>query len=181
MIVWYPGEEFGPALASVLAGDREPSGRLPVSFAADESHYPVFNATPAPDGSLPYEEGTKIGYRGFTETPAYAFGAGRGYGAFTLIDAKVIAPLSVAVSVRNDAPRASAFVAQLYRVADGALIGFAKQVVAAGETAILTVIVDPIALRRWTDAGWQMPDGPVAAAIGASSIDLPLRIDLPVA
>jgi beta-glucosidase len=181
MIVWYPGEEFGPALASVLAGDREPSGRLPVSFAADESHYPVFNATPAPDGSLPYEEGTKIGYRGFTETPAYAFGAGRGYGAFTLIDAKAIAPLSVAVSVRNDAPRASAFVAQLYRVQDGALIGFAKQVIAAGETAILTVIVDPIALRRWTDAGWHMPDGPVATAIGASSIDLPLRIDLPVA
>lgn len=181
MIVWYPGEEFGPALASVLAGDREPSGRLPVSFAADESHYPVLRAAPAPDGSLPYVEGTKIGYRGFAEQPAYAFGAGMGYGALTLIDAQAIAPLTVAVHVRNDGPRASACVAQLYGAEDGALIGFAKQSVAAGETATIIVTVDPIALRRWADDGWQMPDGPVPVAVGTSSIDLPFRIDLPVA
>lgn len=181
MIVWYPGEEFGPALASVLAGDREPSGRLPVSFAANEADYPVFGAIPDADDRLPYAEGTKIGYRGFTARPAHAFGAGTGYGAFTVVDAQAIAPFTVAVQVRNDAASASAFVAQVYCAEDGALAGFAKQIVGAGETATVTVMIDPIALRRWTDAEWQMPNGTVPIAIGTSSIDLPLRIDLPVA
>ena len=178
MIVWYPGEEFGPALASVLAGDREPSGRLPVSFARQEADYPVFTAIPRADGTLPYSEGTRLGYRGFTRPPAHAFGAGLGYGNFTYLDAQFTAPLTIRVTVRNDGERASACVTQLYRTDDFALIGFVRQVVPARETAIISVDIDPIALRRWQKDGWHMPTGALPVAIGPSSIDLPLRLAL---
>jgi beta-glucosidase len=49
MMTWFPGEMFGPALAEVIAGDREPGGRLPVSFAYADTDYPAFDLTP--DGS----------------------------------------------------------------------------------------------------------------------------------
>jgi beta-glucosidase len=181
MIVWYPGEEFGLALASVLAGDREPSGRLPVTFAADEADYPVLTAIPDADGSLPYSEGTRLGYRGFTTRPAYAFGAGLGYGRFAFLDAEVTGPLALTVTVRNEGKRDSACLVQVYRTDDFALVAFAKRVVRAGQTTSIALTVDPIALRRWEKDGWRIPRIAVPVAIGGSSIDLPLRLDLPVA
>lgn len=181
MIVWYPGEEFGPALASVIAGDREPSGRLPVTFAAREHHYPVFTAIPESDGSLNYAEGTRLGYRGFIHRPAYAFGAGQGYGKFVFLEARATAPFCLDVIVRNDGEHDSACVVQIYRTDDFALVGFAKQQVLQGQSASIAVTIDPMALRRWQDDGWRMPDGHIAVAIGASSIDLPIRLELPVA
>ena len=181
MIVWYPGEEFGPALASVLTGDREPSGRLPVTFAADEADYPVFTAIPEPDGRLPYSEGARLGYRGFTKRPAYAFGAGLGYGRFAFLEAQATGPFALAVTVRNDGDHDSACVVQVYRTDEFALIGFAKQSVRAGQTASIAVTIDPIALRQWGEDGWRMPQREVPVAIGGSSIELPLRLELPVA
>ena len=72
MVVWYPGQEFGPALASVLAGDREPGGRLPVTFAQRLDDYPVRSLTPDAAGDLWYHERQQVGYRWFNarEHPA---------------------------------------------------------------------------------------------------------------
>jgi beta-glucosidase len=52
MHCWYPGQEFGPALAQVLAGDREPGGRMPVSIAASERDYPAFSIEPQANGDM---------------------------------------------------------------------------------------------------------------------------------
>ena len=61
LCAWYPGEGFAPALADVLAGDREPGGRLPVTLAAREDDYPAFDLTPDAAGDVRYSEGWLIG------------------------------------------------------------------------------------------------------------------------
>jgi beta-glucosidase len=182
MAVWYPGEAFGPALASVLSGDLEPSGRLPVALAASEDQYPALHATPDTDGRLPYAEGIGIGYRGMIMAgvrPAFAFGLGLGYGHFTYVAASATARsdrgVDLVVTVRNEGSRDSAAVVQAYRP-DGALAGFAKQVVAAETTSDICFSVDPIALRRWSDNGWVFASGMITLGVGGSSLDLPLSV-----
>ncbi len=77
---WYPGQEQGRAIADVLWGDVNPSGRLPATVPRSESQVP---GTPA--GVAAYTEGVNVGYRGFLATgtrPAYPFGFGRSYTRF---------------------------------------------------------------------------------------------------
>ncbi|MEY2927667.1 MAG: hypothetical protein RL367_2144 [Pseudomonadota bacterium] len=96
MLVWYPGQGFAPALASVLAGDREPGGRMPVSIAANEADYCGMNTTPGSTGDLVYAEGVALGYRGLiaNQTPArHALGSGMGYARFAWSDIQII-PIS---------------------------------------------------------------------------------------
>jgi len=184
LAVWYPGEAFGPALAAVVAGDLEPSGRLPVALAASEDQYPTLHATPEGDGRLPYAEGIGIGYRGMITAgirPAFGFGEGLGYGRCSYVSATAHVRsdrgVDVVVIVRNDGARDSAAVVQAYR-GDGALAGFTKHVVAAGATKDVTVTIDPIALRRWRDGGWVFPSGTVTLGVGGSTLDLPLSVTL---
>lgn len=179
LVVWYPGEGFGRALAEVIAGDREPGGRLPVTLAADEADYPAFALTPGPDGALPYDDGVLPGYRGLMArgiAPLHAFGSGDGYARFTLIDARVEGDAVIA-TVRNDANRPGAEVIQLYRRhPEPALIGFGRITLSPGETGELRMAIEPRMLRIWRD-GWQPIDGPIAIAVGRASDDLPLTIE----
>jgi beta-glucosidase len=183
LAVWYPGEAFGAALAAVLAGDREPSGRLPVALAANEADYPVLHAIPAADGRLVYAEGGNIGYRGMATAgrrPAYGFGAGLGYGAVTLLHAtgtSVGGQARLTVDVRNEADRPTAAVIQAYRE-DGALAGFARYVIGAGRFESVTIAIDPLALRRWSDGGWAPLPDRVTLRLGTSSLDLPFSITI---
>lgn len=155
---WYPGEAFGPALAEVLAGDREPGGRLPVTLARAEGDYPAFDLTPGPSGALPYDDGVLIGYRGFLARgvePLHAFGAGFGYTRFEWLKARSDG-LSIWVTVRNDGARRGGDILQLYRQApEPALVGFARVTLEPGETAEVRVDIEPRLLRRWTPDGWR--------------------------
>lgn len=186
LCVWYPGEAFGPALAAVLAGDLEPSGRLPLALAAVEADYPALHAAPGTDGRLPYAERLGIGYRGMAERgrqPAFGFGEGLGYGRFVFESARAMATaeggLDCRIMVRNIGRRAAAAVAQVYREDDGlALLGFAKQVITPGDAAEILVAVDPIAMRRWRGDGWQPPTGRFRIGVGPSSLDRPLMIEI---
>jgi len=88
LCTWFPGQEFGPALAAVLSGDLEPGGRLPVTFARAEADYKVFDRTPVNHDRV-YEAESTIGYRHFDVTgitPRYAFGHGLGYATFSFQD-----------------------------------------------------------------------------------------------
>lgn len=121
LLVWYPGQEFGPALAQVLTGAREPGGRLPVTFARQESDYPVWSLTPDAQGQLAYHEGWWVGYRHFVANniaPAFALGHGLGYARFRFLTCSVNAEdshgLNIRVSVQNVADRAGKEVVQLY-------------------------------------------------------------------
>lgn len=178
LLAWYPGEGFGRGLAEVLAGDREPGGRLPLTLAAREEDYPAFDLHPQADGRLTYTDDVLIGYRSFMAkgVPAlHAFGTGQGYTRFTLIGAEADGDRIVA-TLRNDGARMGQEVVQLYRLdPEAALVGFGKIRLAPGETGRLAIAIDPRAMRLWRD-GWQAITGPVDIAVGRASDDLPLTV-----
>jgi beta-glucosidase len=161
MLVWYPGQGFAPALASVLAGDREPGGRMPVSIAMNEADYAGINTTPDASGDLNYSEGVNIGYRALIArgSPArHALGSGMGYARFTWSDAAAEGG-GIAVTVRNVSNRAGSDVIQLYRDSpECTLIGFAKMRLGAGEKKRVTIIPEPKMMRFWNN-GWQEMTG----------------------
>ena len=175
LVAWYPGQSFGEALAEVLAGDREPGGRMPVTIARAEEDYPAFALTPDAHGDLSYDDGVGVGWRGIP-APAHAFGSGFGYARFAIEDA-AIDGLSVGVSVRNLSGRRGSEVVQVYRAApERALVGFAKVHLGPHESTRLNIALEPRMLRRWTDAGWQPLSGSIDLKVCRSSDDTPLKV-----
>ena len=63
LLTWFPGQEFGAALADVITGAAEPGGRLPTTWPKELADVPVRETIPAADGRLTYDEGIHIGYR----------------------------------------------------------------------------------------------------------------------
>lgn len=83
LLTWFPGQEYGPALADVLTGALVPGGRLPVTLARADTDHAVTATAPSDDGRLTYTEGVLTGYRHFDAlhtTPRFCFGHGLGYG-----------------------------------------------------------------------------------------------------
>ncbi|WJM29681.1 glycoside hydrolase family 3 C-terminal domain-containing protein (plasmid) [Novosphingobium resinovorum] len=156
VVTWYPGEGFGEALAQVLAGEREPGGRMPVSIAHNEADYPAFSLQPEANGDLVYTEGTRIGYRGIA-APRHAFGAGLGYADIVIVSATLAGKgdaKQVDVVVENRSARAGCDVVQVYRrQPELALAGFAKVSLAPGERRTVTVAIPARRLQIWQD-GW---------------------------
>lgn len=185
MITWYPGEQYGPALAQVLAGDLEPGGRLPVSIAARDADYPAFDLKPQAGGDVPYREGHLIGYKGMQAAgtdPLYAFGAGFGYARLELLDVGVSGDpahcVQVTGRVRNLSDRPGKAVPQVYvAAADGVrhLWAFTALSVPAGETLSFALSVPPRAFQSW-DGGWTKAAGQHHVLIGWNSRDLPFRL-----
>lgn len=177
---WYPGEGFGPALAAVLAGDREPGGRLPVTLARSEADYPALALTPDARGDLRYDDGVLVGYRGMAArgvAPLHAFGAGRGYTRFDWIAAEADGS-DVLVTIRNAGDRAGSEVVQLYRHdPEFALVGFAKVQLAAGEQAVVRVTPEPRLFRIWRDDRWTALHGRVRLTAGPASDRAMFTID----
>ncbi|MDH6265435.1 beta-glucosidase [Rhizobium sp. SG_E_25_P2] len=168
--MWYPGQELGHALADVLFGDEEPSGRLPQTFPKALEDMPVFTGDPTTypgvDGHVRYDEGIFVGYRHFDTRgvePLFPFGFGLGYTTFAWADAKVssdvICAEGVAVTVRveNTGARQGSDVVQLYvrpRAAkverpDKELRAFAKVKLAAGESDEVTLTIGLRDLAYW--------------------------------
>jgi beta-glucosidase len=180
---WYPGEEFGPALAQVLAGDREPGGRMPVTIAREDADYPALSLQPDADGNLPYAEGVRVGYRGLVArgiSPRKAFGSGFGYTRFALEDAAIQGDGAggwiVSVSVKNTGQRAGAEVVQVYRAQpELTLAGFDKIWLAAGEQREVRIAIERRRLQVWNGA-WTDLAGPIGLLVGRSSADLPLLV-----
>lgn len=154
---WYPGEGFAEALAQVLAGDREPGGRMPVTIARDEGDYRGYAVKPDADGRLAYSEGVRVGYRGLAADGVAArhpFGSGIGYARFDWSGPSAEG-LKVAVTVENISDRSGAEVVQVYRdLPEPTLIGFAKVVLAPREVRVVEIEIAPRRLMIWTDAGW---------------------------
>ena len=188
LLTWYPGQEFGPAIAAVLAGDREPGGRMPMSIAARDQDYPALSLQPDANGDLVYKEGTGIGYRGLATAgvaPRHAFGSGFGYATFELSDARVgqISPdaVEVVVSVRNTSARAGSEVVQVYRTdPELTLVGFTKIRLDGGAEGKATVSVARRRLQIW-DGTWQDIADTVELKLGRASDDLPMMMTVSLA
>ncbi|GAB3425171.1 beta-glucosidase family protein [Flindersiella endophytica] len=181
LLSWFPGQEFGSALADVLLGEREPGGRLPTTWPVVAADCPVLSTTPV-DGVLSYDESLHVGYRGWARsgrTPRYAFGHGLGYTTWECVDASWPSVEQVRVSVRNTGSRTGRTVVQAYLSKPGSridrpalwLAGFAVVEAGAGEVAEAELLLSSRAFEHWDEeAGeWRTEAGPFELSIGPAS------------
>jgi beta-glucosidase len=183
---WYPGEAGGRAIAEVLTGLVNPSGRLPLTFPADLSQIPrpQLPGLGTPWGTpttIRYDEGADIGYRWFAtrnHIPLFAFGHGLSYTRFEYSDLHVRGgdTVSVTFDVLNIGTRAGADVPQLYLVQPRRLLGFERVELAPGESRRVSLAVDPRLLARFDGPSdrWVLPPGTYRVAVGRSAVDLVL-------
>jgi beta-glucosidase len=188
LMVWYPGQQFAPALAKVLSGELEPGGRLPVTFARHEHDYPAWSLRPNAQGDLHYLERDAIGYRHFDATdiaPAYCFGHGLSYGNFCYAEAQIIGDhvdeLMLEVTVNNDAVRASKEIVQVYLKGPDRqirLAGFANIWLEAGQALPVRVNIERHQFERWNTNGWKLIPGEYRLLVGRSVNDIRIQATL---
>jgi beta-glucosidase len=189
---WFPGQEWGRALADVLAGDVSPSGRLPTTIPASAVDAPPMaggpSSYPGEGGEVHYTEGPLVGYRWFDAhgiEPRYPFGHGLTYTTFEYGGARATGE-HVVVDLANTGARAGSEVVQAYvrRIAGAgegegtvrpfhALAGFAKVHLDAGERRSVEIALSERAFQRWdVDAHrWVLVPGEYEVQVGASSRD----------
>ena len=196
---WYPGQEAGNAIADVLFGDVEPTGRLPQTFPLRWADNPTHSQDPVVypghDGHVRYDEGVFIGYRHYDRhqvTPMFPFGFGLGYTTFDLSDITATVHdtgISVSVALTNTGDRDGTGVVQLYVGDDEASVerparelrGFAKCHVPAGETKTVQIALSPRDFAFFdVDHGlWRIEAGTFTLSAGLSAADI--RCDTRVA
>ncbi|RDI67829.1 beta-glucosidase family protein [Nocardia pseudobrasiliensis] len=187
LLAWFPGQEFGAALADVLTGVREPGGRLPTTWPETMAEVPVLNTTPY-DGTLRYEEGLHIGYRAWLRAevePAYPFGHGLGYTTWELSDLEAGGD-AVAVTVTNIGDRPGKQVVQIYLSRPDSAIDRPIRWLAAFETLTLEsgasrrieIALPRRAFEHWTARGWTTEAGAFTVHVGTSVADLPLSAEV---
>ena len=187
--VWHPGPEGPQAIASALFGERNPGGKLPVSFPAGAGASPTYHGHKHGSGSS-----SDRAYVDGPSAPVWAFGHGRSYTTFeisdlTLSDTSVRAgeTLVVGCGVKNTGDRAGDEVVQLYmRDVVGSvtrpvrqMAGFHRVSLEPGESRRVEFDFDTSQLA-FLDRNFELvvEEGDIEVMIGSSSADLPLRASL---
>jgi beta-glucosidase len=180
---WYPGQYGAAALADILFGKVNPSGRLPMTFPQSPQQLPRpqlpgQGMPPDSEFDIVLNEGADVGYRWFAKkqlTPLFPFGYGLSYTSFDVSNLQVEGgkTLTVHFDVTNTGDRDGADVPQVYlRSAAGKqqmrLIGWDKVLLAPGQRRRVTVVVDPRLLADYdtTINGWRIAAGDYALAVG---------------
>src|ERR1035437_323838 len=183
VMAWYAGMEGGHALARVLFGDVNPSGKMPLTTPKDESQLPFFDEYADTIEYGPYHGYTLADKKGYE--PTYPFGYGLSYTTYSYRNLKVASPavapdgkVEVTVEVTNTGSRVGEEVAQLYVGFEGSKVerpvkllrAFAKVALAPGETKTvpLSVAVKDLA---WFDAqknAWQVEPMTYGVLVGPS-------------
>jgi beta-glucosidase len=184
---WFLGQETGNALADVLVGDHDASGRLPTTIPRRIEDTPAFTNYPGEFGRVEYGEGIFIGYRWYDAreiAPRFAFGHGLSYTSFGY-DAVSASPTEARVRVSNTGTRAGTEVVQLYvRDVESTvarppkeLKGFAKVTLSPGESTEVTFALDDSTFAFWdtTAAAWRVEPGEFELLVGSSSADIRQR------
>jgi beta-glucosidase len=189
---WYPGTAGGKAIANVLTGRVNPSGRLPVTFYANDTQLP---RPVRPGGNsqddvftLPYSEGAAVGYKWMDRErlqPLFPFGHGLSYTSFGYgpisASARRNGTVHVQFTLRNTGKRQGMAVGQVYASPTGGgweapkrLVGFDKIDLAPGQSKTVSLDVDPRLLATFDEAGhaWRVAGGQYRLMLGASSGDL---------
>jgi beta-glucosidase len=191
MEAWYPGQRGGQAIANVLFGRVNPSGRLPMTFpkSVSQNPRPVLPGSDVPEGQkfdVDYTEGAKVGYRWFADqgiTALFPFGFGLSYTQFAYRNLSVTGgtTLTVSFDATNTGVVAGATTPQIYLVSAAGnrtmrLIGFDKVTLSPGQTQHVTATVDPRLLADFDVAapGWRVRGGAYDVSVGRSATDFVL-------
>ena len=195
---WYPGMEGGNALARVLFGDVNPSGKLPCTFPKrlEDSPAHELNAYPGTNGTVTYVEGLLVGYRWFDAKsiePLFPFGFGLSYTTFKYSNLKLVESdsgtngtiVTAQFEIENTGAVAGAEVAQLYVHQDNPgvqrpekeLKGFRKVFLQPGEkqTVSITLAQNAFAFYDPDKKGWDAEKGRFKILVGGSSRDIVLQ------
>ncbi len=185
---WLLGSQSGHAIADVLFGDYNPSGKLPVSFPRVVGQEPLYyghknTGRPGPEPGVTWSHYTDV-----PNDPLYPFGYGLSYTSFTYSEPKLSATeigrdgqLRVSVTVTNTGRRAGAEIAQLYvRDLVGSvtrpvkeLKGFERVELAPGEAREVAFTIRPADLAFYTASGrWEVEPGAFKAFVGGNSRDV---------
>ncbi|OBZ95848.1 beta-glucosidase [Pararhizobium polonicum] len=198
LVTFYSGQAMGGAVADILTGKVNPSGKLSVTFPRRLADVPGFLHYPGENGQHIYGEGIHVGYRSYDMReiqPLFPFGHGLSYTTFEYSDLKVSASeiglreeISVTFTVTNTGERAGAEVVQLYLQAPGKrlrrspqeLKGFAKPMLQAGESEQVEITLKGSDLAIWDPAlaRWVLEGVGARLVVGASSRDPKLTVDL---
>ena len=193
---WYPGMEGGNALAKVLFGDVNPSGKLPATFPKKLNDSPAheLNNYPGTNGTVTYAEGLLVGYRWFDTKhiePQFPFGFGLSYTTFKYSNLKLIPDagtngiVTAQFELENTGKVPGAEVAELYLHEtnpalprpEKELKGFKKVFLQPGEKRTVSILLNHAAFEYYDAAkkSWLTKDDDFEVLIGSSSRDLRLR------
>lgn len=194
---WFLGTEAGTALASVLVGDVNPSGKLTFTFPVKLQDSPAHSVGQFPGGDeVEYTEGLFVGYRWTDKKkikPLFPFGHGLSYTTFDYgkvsADKKQMAAddkITFSVKVKNTGKRDGQEIIQLYindvkstlERPEKELKGFEKVALKAGEEKTVNFTIDKSALSYFDDKkhDWVAEPGDFEAIIGASSSDIRSKV-----
>ena len=202
---WFPGQRGAEAIANILFGAVNPSGKLPVTFPASEADlpHPAIAAPSNPNSSVPfpvsYSEGFLVGYKWYDAnhmTPLFPFGFGLSYTTFSFANAKVLSNVTsaspnfqVSVDITNTGPVAGAEVAQVYlglpaatNEAPKRLVAWRKVLLQPGAKQSVTLEVDqndsshPMSYWDTNSGTWQTAPGDYPVYIGNSSASASLTL-----
>jgi beta-glucosidase len=186
---WYPGQEGGTALAELLFGHANFSGRLPATFERRIDDNPVRAHYYPAEGSsrIEYKNGVFTGYRAYEKhnvKPLFPFGYGLSYTTFAYSNLRV-SPTSVTFDLKNTGAREGADVAQVYVSEKQPAVprppkelkGFAKVTLRPGETKTVTVPLDRRSFSYFDASShqWRVNPGEFEILVGRSSADTPLK------
>jgi beta-glucosidase len=189
---FYGGQQVGTAIARLLFGDANPSGKLPVSFPKSLADVPASTTAQWPGNgtNVQYSEGLKVGYRWYDAqniTPLFPFGFGLSYTTYAFSNLVVGAmsggQADVAATITNTGTRAGTEVAQLYVGAPAAngepprqLKNFQRVTLNPGQAQTIHFTVTSRDLAYWDTASsaWKTPAGAYQIMVGDSSRNLPL-------
>jgi beta-glucosidase len=196
---WYPGQRGGEAIANLLFGNVNPSGKLPITFPASTSQLPRPVIATPPDATTPFPvdytvDGFNIGYKWYDSkglTPLFPFGFGLSYTTFAITNPQLAATTTgsnpgfqMTFDVQNTGARTGAEVAQVYLGLPAStgeskrLVGWRKVPLTAGQQQSLTVQVnagDPVHPLAYWDAtaqAWTIASGTYTVYLGNSERNL---------
>lgn len=190
---WYPGMEGGNALAKIIFGEVNPSGKLPMTFPKKLEDSPAhkLGEFPGVNGTVHYNEGIFVGYRYFDTykvEPQFAFGHGLSYTTFKYQNLSIQKTgkqqALVTLTVKNTGKVAGAEVVQLYvreekpvlERPDKELKAFQKVFLQPGESRQITLKLDRSAFAYYNDKmnNWVVDPGKYDVLLGSSSRDIRL-------
>ncbi len=187
LMTWYPGEQGGNAVADILFGDANPSGKLPVTFYQSVDDLPAFDDY-SMDGRT---------YRFFRGKPLYPFGYGLSYSDFVYVSAQAnqqtydsTEVIRLTVELKNTSERSGFEVVQVYAQYPDkhestpikSLVGFVRVEVPAGGSAVAEVVIPVKSLQLWNNQlkDYQVRKGEYLLQVGSLSEDVGLEVKVKV-